>query len=87
MATKKQTSSHIVYDEVVMNFDYEFTLPKKQHWTMSKWCEQQFGPRWEAVGYREGIWCTFWAGRDMPTMYKWYFKNHEDATVFLLRWS
>lgn len=70
-----------------MNFDYEFILPKKDHWAMVEWCTQRFGPRWEAIGHREGIWCSFWAGREHFEMYKWYFKNAQDATIFLLRWS
>lgn len=69
-----------------MNFEYELILPKDNHWQMSKWCTQQFGPRWEAIGYRQGTWCTFWEGRDNFGMYRWHFKNEKDMVWFKLRW-
>jgi hypothetical protein len=69
------------------DFQYQFILPKKSQWEMSKWCEQQFGRRWEAIGNREGTWCVFWGGKGTPVHYRWYFKNEQDATIFLLRWA
>lgn len=60
---------------------------QEDHFEISEWCEDQFGPRWEAVNYRDGNWCVFWAGREFPKSYKWYFKNEKDAMLFVLRWS
>lgn len=68
-------------------FPFHILLPKmKNHWEATSWCEKNFGPRWEAIGYREGNWCTFWRGRDVPGSYDWYFKNERDYVLFTLRW-
>lgn len=52
-----------------------------------EWCFNKIGPRWFAVGRKDGLWTAFWAGRDMPKNYHWYFKNEKDAFIFALRWS
>jgi hypothetical protein len=54
-----------------------------------RWCEEQFGQRWEATGYRQGRWCVFWGGMRtrIPGSYEWYFQNEQDALMFALRWS
>lgn len=72
-----------------MNFPHEYDLPKKHHHEMTQWCLENFGPRWEVTGNREGTWCVFWNGfrTQMPGSYRWSFKNIEDATLFLLRWA
>lgn len=68
------------------DFQYQFQLAKKNHWEMTCWCEQQFGPRWEAIGNRSGTWCTFWGGRGIPGYYRWYFLNEQDSVLFALKW-
>lgn len=52
-----------------------------------RWCEEHIGERWQAVGRRTGNWTTFWAGRENPRCYKWYFRNEKDAFIFGLRWQ
>lgn len=69
------------------DLQYRVNLPKKNHWEMTQWCEQQFGPRWEATGNRKGIWCVFWGGRSIPGQYRWYFANEQDAMLFTLKWA
>lgn len=60
---------------------------KEEQWRADDWCTEKFGPRWNAIDYREGTWCCFWAGRLAPKCYEWFFKNEHDAALFLLRWS
>lgn len=72
---------------MVSDFQHKFILPKDNHRKMAAWCEQQFGSRWEFIGHRQGIWCTFWEGPKDYNNYSWHFKNEKDAVLFLLRWS
>lgn len=65
---------------------HQILLPKHQHWEITEWCETMFGPRWEAIGHRQGTWCVFWAGREQPGHYLWLFKHSADADWFSLRW-
>ena len=68
------------------DFPYQTVTGKKFHWEASSWCEKQFGPRWEAVGHRTGVWCTFWKGRGFPGDYEWFFQNEKDFLLFQLKW-
>lgn len=69
-------------------FVYKVTLPKfKEQWLVDKWCKEQFGPRWEAVGNRAGTWCCFWRGRSIPGSYEWLFSDEKQFAWFMLRWS
>lgn len=56
-----------------------------------KWCTEQWGPRWEAVGNREGSWCVFWNGprrNDKKyNMYQWWFETEEQQLWFILKWT
>ena len=70
------------------DFPHVFVLPKmKSQLEADQWCEQQFGPKWEAIGNRQGVWCCFWKGRGVPGSYEWMFQNKRDATLFILKWS
>ena len=51
------------------------------------WCEEKFGPVWEAVDYRTGSWCCVWCGPRDYENYRFHFRNSEDAVLFALRWS
>jgi hypothetical protein len=57
----------------------------------STWCKEQWGPRWEAIGNRQGTWCVFWAGpatgNTHPSMYQWWFETEEQRTWFTLKWT
>lgn len=68
---------------------YEVFISKDQHREAEAWCREKFGPRWEATGYRQGIWCCFWAGFRGPHSgkYRYYFQNDKDAMLFILRWT
>lgn len=51
------------------------------------WCEEQFGPRWEAIGNRAGTWCVFWSGRrTVEGCYQWWFETEQQKILFALRW-
>jgi hypothetical protein len=55
-----------------------------------QWCEEQWGPRWEAVGYRSGTWCVFWGGNRvemLPSHYQWWFETEKQRMWFSLRWT
>ncbi len=69
------------------DFPYNTETYKTNHWEATEWCEKQFGPRWEAIGNRQGTWCTFWKGRSVPGSYEWYFLNEQDFLMFTLKWK
>jgi hypothetical protein len=69
------------------HLDYEVLIHKDQYREASRWCRLQFGLRWEAIGYREGRWCLFWAGRDQPDQYRFCFALEQDLLLFVLRWA
>jgi hypothetical protein len=54
------------------------------------WCEFQWGPRWSAVGNRQGTWAVFWLGFDKFTAgfdYQWWFETEAQQMLFTLKWS
>jgi hypothetical protein len=51
------------------------------------WCQEQWGPRWEAVGDREGTWTVFWGGRGIPSHYQWWFETEQQQIMFTLKWA
>lgn len=61
-------------------------VTKKLGIEAEKWCSSNVGERWFAVGRKTGVWTCFWAGRDAPKNYFWYFKNEKDAMMFTLVW-
>lgn len=69
------------------HLDHEVLVESPKHGPAGKWCEQQFGTRWEVVGNRSGRWCLFWAGRDAPKKYRFCFADEQDMVWFVLRWS
>lgn len=62
-------------------------ITKKLGIEADKWCNDNIGERWFSIGRKTGVWACFWAGRDDPKNYKWYFRNEKDAFFFGLRWS
>lgn len=72
-----------------MDFNYTIYVSGDKHPEQISWCEQKFGPRWNATTpmHRDGIWCCFWAGPEYKKLYRWEFKNKQDAIFFSLRWS
>lgn len=70
-----------------MDFSHKFELPKRLHYQQEQWCIEKFGPRWNAIDYRDGTWTVFWSGTRKPRYYTWYFKNEPDAALFALRWA
>lgn len=68
-------------------FPYQTVTSKNNHWQAAEWCKENFGPRWEAIGNREGTWCTFWRGRSIPGSYEWFFLNEQDYLMFTLKWK
>ncbi len=74
------------------NLPYEVLIHKDQARRAMRWCEEHYGPRWEAIGNRTGIWCCFWAGfprdknRVQTSHYRYYFESEEMAMFFTLQW-
>ena len=62
-------------------------ISKDSYRDAAKWCEEQFGKRWDALDYKEGQWSVFWAGRDAPLMYNFWFTDQKYTMLFILRWS
>ena len=67
--------------------DYEVLLDSGLHNKAGRWCTQQFGQRWEAIGFQSGRWCMFWGGRENPGKYRFCFAHEKDKLMFILRWS
>jgi hypothetical protein len=68
---------------------YHIVAENKNHGIgpITKWCEEQFGERWEALDWRQQRnWTCFWAGRDNHSCYDFYFRHEVDAVLFTLRW-
>lgn len=68
------------------HLDYEVLLDSSLHNKAGRWCAQQFGQRWEAIGFRSGRWSMFWCGRDNPGKYRFCFAHEQDKLMFILRW-
>lgn len=73
-----------------MNEDWHIVLspykPPTKHWHEARWCEEKFGERWNPIDNRKGIWRCFWGGPDMKNVYKFEFRNEQDAVFFSLTW-
>ena len=67
--------------------DHEVLVHKDLYRSAGQWCEQQFGRRWEAIGYRSGRWAMFWAGPDDFDKYRFCFADERDMIWFMLQWS
>ena len=52
-----------------------------------KWCIENIGERWFAIGRKTGKWTSFWCGREAPKNYQWHFKEEKDAFWFGLKWQ
>jgi len=54
-----------------------------------RWCVEQWGTRWEAIGNRSGSWCVFWAGPGRQyeeQQYQWWFETEQQQMWFTLKW-
>jgi hypothetical protein len=57
-----------------------------------RWCEQEFGVQWNAIGERSGTWTVFWNGPGSRRVngdggnYIWRFDNAEAVAWFKLHW-
>ena len=68
------------------HLDHEVLIDSKKHNAAGRWCAEQFGQRWEAIGYRSGRWCMFWGGHPHPGKYRFCFAHEQDMLLFILRW-
>ena len=72
------------------DFAHVIIMPKfPKQWQATRWCTEQFGPRWSAVSNRDGVWCCFWIGtraQEHSGKYEWLFEREADAVLFSLRW-
>jgi hypothetical protein len=69
------------------HLDHEVLIDSGKHNDAARWCAEQFGRRWEAIGHRSGRWCLFWAGPGAgPGKYRFCFALEQDMLVFMLRW-
>jgi hypothetical protein len=69
------------------HLDYEVLIHKDQNRAAQEWCEEHFGRRWEAIGYRTGTWAVFWAGTELPNQYRFCFAREKDMIWVALRWG
>ena len=76
-----------IVNEEFGHLDHEVLIDSEKHNKAARWCAQQFGQRWEAIGHRSGRWCLFWAGRNQPGKYRFCFAYEQDLLLFILRWS
>ena len=68
---------------------YGVQTDKKIIHDAERWCREQWGPRWEAIGNRSGTWCLFWGGTRVemaPSTYQWWFETEEQRMWFSLKW-
>ena len=75
-----------IVNEEFRHLDHEVLIDSEKHNDAARWCAEHFGQRWEAIDYRAGRWCLFWAGRDMPKKYRFCFAHERDLLLFILRW-
>jgi len=68
------------------SLEYEVYIDAHRHGEAGKWCEQEFGQRWEAIGHTDGLWCMFWAGRDAHDKYRFCFAEEKQRMWFSLKW-
>jgi hypothetical protein len=74
--------------ETYRHLDHEVLIDGSLHREAARWCETQFGRRWEVMGYRSGLWCVFWAGPGVgPGKYRFCFAREQDMMMFILRWA
>jgi hypothetical protein len=66
--------------------EHEIMIDDRKHVDAERWCRSHLGKRWEVIGYREGLWACFWAGRDAHNLYRFCFAQESDALVFALKW-
>ena len=69
------------------HLDHEVLIHKRQYHNAMQWCYAEFGKRWEAIGYRTGVWAVFWAGMESFDQYRFCFAREQDMVWFTLRWS
>jgi hypothetical protein len=69
------------------HLDYEVLIHKDRHHAAMQWCEEQFGRRWEAIGYRAGVWTVFWCGGESFDQYRFCFAQEKDMIWFRLKWQ
>ena len=84
------------YIEMVMNstktrrsLEYKVLMPTNplsNSRAAQKWCEETFGKKWCALTNKEGEWTVFWAGRDNPSSYEFYFAEEKHKIWFMMRW-
>jgi hypothetical protein len=61
-------------------------ITKKLGPDAEKWCRDNIGERWFAVGRKTGNWTYFFASDIDRKSYRWHFRNEKDAFWFSLRW-
>ena len=73
----------------IRHLPYDVVLGKHHVGLPVKWCQDNIGPRWSAIGpEREtGLWTVFWVGPEAPEKYRWHFKHEKDYVLAVLRWS
>lgn len=66
--------------------EHTVVVPKDIINSADRWCEEQFGERWNAITNRSGMWTVFWAGPTSPKSYNFHFSEEQDRLLFILRW-
>ena len=74
------------YRKALSHLSATIHVDSTKHRPAMKWCEQQFGKRWNLLDYPDGSWASFWGGTANHDQYRFVFVNEEDAVLFSLRW-
>lgn len=72
---------------VAKDLRYCVQIHKSKHIAAEAWCRKHWGVRWTLTENRTGAWSCFWAGRDQPDQFTYYFVNEQDAVLFALTWT
>ena len=83
---KKSLTPGVLKTEL-RQLEHHVYIHKSQVSAAEAWCRQQFGRRWDLIENRNGSWSMFWGGREHWEEYRFSFARHEDAVLFVLRWS
>jgi hypothetical protein len=74
--------------ETYRHLNHGVWIDRSLHREAARWCETQFGRRWEVMGHGSGLWCVFWSGPGVWSgKYRFCFAREQDMMMFVLRWT
>ena len=61
-------------------------VTKRKDFSYKEWCEEHFGPKFDVLENKDGVWTIVWAGPYRARQDEFRFKNEADAMMFTLKW-